>query len=129
MNMETNKHIIVLDDDIYLAEMVSQILTIEGYKVTVFKDGVALLDKLDELKPDLILLDIRMPVMTGHEVLKAIRLKSSVPVIMLTGVMDTDSVAFCIEMGADDYIKKPFFPHELVARVQAKLRRSAFQSA
>jgi DNA-binding response OmpR family regulator len=126
--MPTGKHIVVVDDDIYLSDMISQILTIEGYSVTMLQDGEVLLKNLDEYKPDLILLDIKMPVISGYDVLKAIRLKSRVPVIMLTGVMETESISACIEMGADDYIKKPFYPHELVARVRAKLRRSALQS-
>jgi DNA-binding response OmpR family regulator len=126
--MGIDKHLVVLDDDIYLCEMITQILKIEGYKVTTLQDGRILIDKLDEYKPDLILLDIKMPLMTGAEVLQALRLKSQVPVIILTGVTDPDSVPSLIEMGADDFIKKPFYPHELLARVNAKLRRSALRS-
>ena len=122
--MVTNRHIIVLDDDIYLADMISETLVSEGYRVTILQDGAELLQNFDAFNPDLILLDIMMPGMSGNDVLKAVRLKSSVPVIMLTGVTDTESVAACIELGADDYVKKPFYPHELIARVQAKLRRS-----
>jgi two-component system, OmpR family, response regulator MtrA len=124
VRMDTGKHIIVIDDDEYLAEMVNQILMYEGYLVTSFQDGLVFLTKMDECKPDLILLDIKMPQISGYELLKAIRLKSSLPVIMLTGVMDLDSIAACIEQGADDYLKKPFHPQELVARIRAKLRRS-----
>lgn len=127
--MATGKHIIVVDDDIYLCDMISQILKIEGYTVTALQDGTLLLEKFDEYKPDLILLDIMMPKLSGQEVLKAIRLKSQVPVIMLTGVVDNDTVSSLIEMGADDYVKKPFYPHELTARVSAKLRRSALKSS
>jgi two-component system response regulator MtrA len=127
--MTTGKHIVVLDDDIYLCDMISQILKIEGYTVTALQDGTILLDKLTEYKPDLILLDIMMPNLSGQEVLKAVRLKSQIPVIMLTGVIDNDTVSSLIELGADDYIKKPFYPHELTARVSAKLRRSAFKSS
>jgi DNA-binding response OmpR family regulator len=126
--MAISKHIVILDDDIYLAEMVAQVLSIEGYQVTSLQDGSNLIENLDEIKPDLILLDIKMPVISGDDILKAIRLKSDVPVIMLTGVMDNDMVAACIEIGADDYVKKPFYPHELLARVKAKLRRKAITS-
>jgi DNA-binding response OmpR family regulator len=126
--MVKGKHIIVLDDDIYLCEMISQILKIEGYAVTTLQDGTVLMEKWEEYNPDLVLLDIRMPKMSGSEVLKAIRTKTQIPVIMLTGVMDNDTVSSFIEMGADDFIKKPFYPHELLARVSAKLRRNAMRT-
>jgi DNA-binding response OmpR family regulator len=129
MVMLTGKHIVIVDDDFYFAEMVSEILSVEGYSVTKLQDGMSLIERLDSYKPDLILLDIMMPNMSGYEVLKAVRSVSSVPIIMLTGVMDTDTIADCIEAGANDYIKKPFYPHELTARVRAKLRRSALQSS
>ena len=127
--MIDGKQIVVLDDDIFLSQMISEILTFEGYTATLFANGEELLAQLENCRPDLILLDIKMPGMSGYDVLKAIRQKSQVPVIMLTGVTETDSVSACMEMGADDYIKKPFYPHELIARVRAKLRRSALQSA
>lgn len=126
--METAKRVVIVEDDIYLAEMVSQVLSIEGYNVTVLQDGAILIDEWDQYQPDLILLDIRMPKISGYEVLQSIRLRSSVPVIMLTGVMDSEAVSICFDLGADDYIKKPFYPRELIARVGAKLRRSTIQS-
>jgi len=127
--MVNGKHIVVVDDDIYLCEMITQILSIEGYRVTTLQDGGELLEKLADYKPDLLLLDIMMPKMNGQDVLKALRLKSEIPVIILTGVMGPDSAADLIEKGADDYIRKPFYPHELIARVGAKLRRSALKSS
>jgi DNA-binding response OmpR family regulator len=126
--MVTRKHIVIVDDDIYLAEMVTQILNIEGYTVTSFQDGTYLIENLDIIKPDLILLDIKMPIISGDSILKIVRSKSQLPVIMLTGFLANDTIAAYVEMGADDYIKKPFYPHELLARVKARLRRNALTS-
>ena len=109
--------------------MISYALIIEGYDVIIFQHGALLIDNLDEYKPNFIFLDIKMPKISGYDVLKAIRSISSVPIIILTGIMDTEAIYACIEMGADDYVKKPFYPHELVSGVVSKLHRVALQFA
>jgi DNA-binding response OmpR family regulator len=121
--MENIKHIIVVDDDIYLTEMVRQTLLPEGYRVTVYNNGINLLDHISETNTDLILLDIKMPGIDGYEILKQIQSKFSIPIIMLTGISTPDSMISSIDLGADDYIIKPFYPQELVARIKARLRR------
>jgi two-component system response regulator MtrA len=86
-----------------------------AYGMTLFK----------EFKPDLVLLDIGMPGPDGYMVLERIRRWSDVPVIMLTGALDTESAQKCLNLGADDYVRKPFYPKELSARIQVKLRRTS----
>jgi DNA-binding response OmpR family regulator len=121
--MNKIQHIFVIDDDVYLAEMVRQTLLSEGYAVTVFNDSLNVISNIEIIHPDLILLDIKMPGLDGNELLKQIRPKFNVPVIMLTGVNTAESMVSSIELGADDYIIKPFHPVELIARIKAKFRR------
>ena len=122
-NTYNKKLIFIFDDDVYLAEMVRQTLLAEGYSNVVFHDGIHLIDQIAEKHPDLILLDIKMPGMNGNEILQQIRKDFNTPVIMLTGLSSSDSIALSIELGADDYISKPFYPQELISRIKAKLRR------
>ncbi|MDP2743833.1 MAG: response regulator [Dehalococcoidia bacterium] len=96
----------------------------EGYAVTVANDGTSALAQLVEHKPDLILLDIRMPGMDGYQVLEHIRKLSDVPVIMLTRVHEPTAVEKSLGLGADDFVEKPFLTAVLAARIQAKLRRA-----
>ena len=123
----TMKTILVIDDEKDLVKLVDHHLTKEGYLVIGAKNGIEGLDIALKHKPDLILLDLMMPKLDGLEVCK--RLKSAtetsrIPVVMLTAkAQETDKV-IGLELGADDYITKPFSPRELVARVKAVLRRS-----
>jgi DNA-binding response OmpR family regulator len=121
--MKEFQHIFVVDDDVYLAEMVRQTLLSEGFAVTVFNDSREVLSSIENIKPDLILLDIKMPGLDGNNLLKIIRPKYDIPVIILTGVTTAESMASSIELGADDYVIKPFHPVELIARIKAKFRR------
>lgn len=116
-------HIMVVDDDPDLLEMVQEALEVEGYSVITADNGQTALEKIDQEKPNLVLLDIKMPVLDGYQVLQQIRIKSNIPVIMLTGVQEPNSVSQSLDLGADDYIKKPFSVQELMAHIRAKLRR------
>ncbi len=118
------RKILAIDDEPDMLQLLNRILTSEGYKVSLAADGVYGLTLARETEPDLILLDIMMPGPDGFTVLESIRKYSNVPVIMITAKLDTQSLNRALELGADDYIKKPFRPAELIARINAKLRRS-----
>jgi DNA-binding response OmpR family regulator len=122
--MEKKAHILVVDDEQYVLELVKRTLEPEGYAVTVAADSNSALAQLTEHMPDLVLLDIRMPGLDGFQVLNLIRKSSDVPVIMLTAIDQASTLRDAINIGADDYITKPFRPLELIARVRAKLRRA-----
>ncbi len=113
----------MVDDDFALAEMINITLSAEGLDVTTCPDGPAALEALRRTRPDVVLLDLMLPGMDGFEVCRRIRAESMVPVIMLTARSDTGDVVRGLEVGADDYVAKPFKPKELVARVRARLRR------
>ena len=115
--------ILVIEDDPYMLQLLERILETEGYDVYLAADGVYGMSVLRETRPDLVLLDIMMPGPDGYQVLDSIRHYSEVPVIMVTAKTEVDSVENALSMGADDYIRKPFRPQELVARVKTKLRR------
>jgi DNA-binding response OmpR family regulator len=121
--MEKKAHILVVDDEQYVLELVKRTLEPEGYAVTVAADGNSALARLREHTPDLILLDIKMPELNGYQVLERIRERSDIPVIMLTAVLEPTAVEQSLGLGADDYIRKPFSPQVLLARIEAKLRR------
>jgi two-component system KDP operon response regulator KdpE len=119
-----SKIILVVDDEPRIAEAVTMNLELEGYQVSCASNGQEALRKVTEELPDLIILDVMMPDMDGFETLQKIRELSSVPVIMLTVKGgETDKVKG-LELGADDYVTKPFGPKELVSRVKAALRRA-----
>ena len=122
--MKRETHILVVDDDLQILDMLRCTLEEEGYSVDVAADGRSGLNLLIEHKPDLVLLDIRMPDLNGYEVLELIRKKSEVPVIMLTGVLEPISVHHSVNLGADDYVRKPFNTPILLARIKSKLRRA-----
>ena len=123
--MEKTPHIMVIDDESSVTIVLDRILTAEGFKVTVANNGSAALDLLNNVEPDLIMLDIKMPGMDGYQTLEKIRDKyDDVPVIMLTAIPDAASVNKTINLGADDYVRKPFRTAELVARIKVKLRRA-----
>ncbi|MDR2374206.1 MAG: response regulator transcription factor [Bifidobacteriaceae bacterium] len=116
--------IMVVDDDVALAEMIGIVLTGEGYQPDYCTDGNQALTLIRQTRPDLVLLDLMLPGMDGIEVCRELRKESGVPVIMVTAKSDTKDIVEGLEVGADDYILKPFKPAELVARVRARLRRS-----
>lgn len=115
--------ILVVDDDRRVVEIVRLYLQKEGLSVTSAGDGETALQRFRELEPDLIVLDIMLPGRDGWEVCREIRRTSSVPIIMLTARDDDTDKIVGLELGADDYLTKPFNPRELVARIKAILRR------
>ena len=116
--------VLVVEDDRNIAELLQMYLEKEGYAVTIAGDGGQGLEKFRVIKPDLVLLDVMMPVMDGWTVCRAIRAESQVPVIMLTAKGETDDKVTGLKAGADDYITKPFERKEVLARIEAVLRRS-----
>lgn len=120
---------LVVDDDLILADLVSFTLRREGFQVIQAQDGESALQLWAEEQPDIILLDVNLPksvpVLDGFTICRRIREKSNTPIILLTVRADEDDIVHGFKMGADDYIAKPFSPRQLVARVQAVLRRSA----
>ena len=116
--------ILVVDDEASIVTMLAYNLKKEGYDVVTAVDGEVALEKFESEKPDLLLLDIMMPKMDGYEVCRKIREKSNEPIIMLTARADEVDKVVGLEMGADDYVTKPFGNRELIARVKANLRRS-----
>ena len=120
----TNRgRVLVVDDDLALAEMLGIVLRGEGFEPVFCADGAAAVQAFREAQPDVILLDLMLPGMGGIDVCRAIRLESGVPIVMLTAKSDTVDVVVGLESGADDYIVKPFKPKELVARIRARVRR------
>ncbi|MEA4972329.1 MAG: response regulator transcription factor [Candidatus Metalachnospira sp.] len=116
--------ILIVDDEKHISELISLYLSKEGYETRQVADGRRAVDEFYTFAPSLILLDIMLPGMDGYQVCTEIRKKSDVPIIMLTARSDTFDKVLGLEMGADDYIVKPFEPKEMVARVKAVLRRS-----
>ena len=116
--------VLVVEDDKNIQELLQMYLEKEGYAVTTADDGGQGLTKFRAIKPDLVLLDVMMPVMDGWAVCKAIRADSQTPVIMLTAKGETDDKVTGLKSGADDYITKPFEMKEVLARMEAVLRRT-----
>jgi len=121
--MAENNLILIVDDDKNICELIRLYLVKEGYEAHCVYDGLSAVEKARELNPSAIILDIMLPGMDGIEVLKAIRQNSNIPVIMLTAKGETIDKVLGLELGADDYIVKPFEPKELLARLKAVLRR------
>ena len=119
--------VLIVEDDRNIAELLQMYLEKEGYAVTVAADGGQGLAKFRAIKPDLVLLDVMMPVMDGWAVCRAIRAESQTPVIMLTAKGETDDKVAGLKNGADDYITKPFEMKEVLARIEAVLRRSGIE--
>ena len=123
--MKKRTCIMAIDDEVEILRLLKNIFEDEGYDFVGATSGDTAFAQLREHQPDLIILDIMMPGLDGFQVLDLIRRKSSVPVIMLTGKSEVTALRDSVEIGADDYVRKPFYPLELVARVRAKLRRAA----
>jgi two-component system OmpR family response regulator len=118
----TNK-ILIVDDEKQIVEIVKAYLEREGYRTIVAYDGKSALTMARKERPNLIILDLMLPEMTGWDVCRTLRVESDVPIIMLTARDDTTDKIVGLELGADDYVSKPFDPKELVSRVRAVLRR------
>ena len=127
--MTTKQKILIVDDDQNIAELISLYLTKEMYDNQIANDGREALQLFKSFQPDLILLDIMLPGMDGYEVCREIRHTSNVPIIMLSAKGEVFDKVLGLELGADDYIIKPFDSKELVARVKAVLRRYKNQAA
>ncbi|NMD31872.1 MAG: response regulator transcription factor, partial [Chloroflexi bacterium] len=119
-----NRLILVVDDEERIVRFVRLNLEHDGFRVVEAYRGMQALDKVRTEMPDLVILDVMMPDVDGFEVLKTIRQASTVPVIMLTAKGEEDDRVRGLELGADDYVTKPFSPRELVSRVRAVLRRN-----
>ncbi|MDD4519916.1 MAG: response regulator transcription factor [Alphaproteobacteria bacterium] len=117
------KKIFLVDDDRSILTTLTLLLEQEGYEVESFTEGFSFFSRFEKQKPDLILLDIKMPGMTGIEVLKKIRQSSAIPVVFVTSKEEESDEIQGFSLGADDYIKKPFSPTLLLARIQALFRR------
>lgn len=118
------KKILLVDDEMKILEVVKSYLQKEDFEVHEAVTGIEALEKFNELNPSLVILDLMLPDLTGEEVCKSIRAVSRVPIIMLTAKVEEDSILNGFDIGADDYVTKPFSPKQLVARVIALLRRS-----
>jgi DNA-binding response OmpR family regulator len=116
--------ILVVEDEPEIARLLRSYLEREGYTVVVARDGEAALRAFEEASPDLVVLDLMLPRLDGWQVMRGIREASGVPVIMLTARDGVEDKVMGLELGADDYVTKPFSPREVVARVRAVLRRN-----
>ena len=111
--------VLVVDDDPNICDVLRMYLENEGYSVILAYDGEEALAKFNALKPDIILLDVMLPTLDGWQVCREVRKKSSVPIIMITAKGDTFDKVLGLELGADDYIVKPFDTKEVIARIKA----------
>ena len=116
--------VLVVDDDPIITDVLSRYLTRAGYDVLLAHDGLGALDLVARAEPELVVLDVMLPAPDGFEVCRRLRSTSTVPVIMLTALGAEDDRLAGLELGADDYVVKPFSPREVVLRVEAVLRRS-----
>ena len=116
--------VLVVDDEAGIRDVVAMTLEMEGIPCTTAADGMEALHLVNEINPDVVVLDLMMPGVSGMEVLEKIREKSNVPVLLLTALNSEDNVVLGLRKGADDYVVKPFSGPELAARVEALLRRS-----
>ena len=126
--MERNKQkVLVIDDEANVCELISLYFDKAGYEVFCASNGSEGLEKARQERPDIVILDLMLPGMDGLDVCKEIRKTSNVPIIMLTARVDEVDRVLGLEIGADDYVTKPFSPRELLARVKAVLRRAAYE--
>ncbi len=123
-NKENNRRILVVDDEAKITEVIKSYLEKSGYRVYTAHNGRDALELIEQVNPALIILDLMLPDVPGEEVCTALRRRSSVPIIMLTAKVEEENILKGLNIGADDYVVKPFSPRELVARVAAVLRRA-----
>jgi two-component system OmpR family response regulator len=122
--MEPSPHLLVVDDDREIRDLLSRFLTRHGFRVTTAKEGREARRLFADARIDLVILDLMMPGEDGLSVCRDLRAKSPVPIIMLTAIGEETDRIVGLEMGADDYLPKPFNPRELLARIKAVLRRT-----
>ncbi len=116
--------VLVVDDEVNMVDALRYVLTKEGFRVETASNGLEAVEVARRLRPELVVLDLMLPDLSGFEVCRRLRRESSVPIIMLTAKDDEVDKVAGLEMGADDYVTKPFSMRELVARVRAQIRRS-----
>lgn len=119
----TKNKVLIVDDEANICELIRLYVEKKGYSAIIATDGARAVEKFTEEKPDIVLLDIMLPVKDGWQVCREIRAVSDTPIIMLTAKGETFDKVLGLELGADDYIVKPFEPKELIARMKAVLRR------
>ncbi len=124
-----NEKILIVDDDINICELLRLYLEKEGFETEVVTNGLRAVEKFNSTSPDLILLDIMLPGLDGWQICREIRKTSQTPIIMLTAKGETFDKVLGLELGADDYITKPFETKEVMARIKAVLRRSGGKAA
>ena len=127
--MDTTQHLLIVDDDKDICELLSKFLAGQGYRVSVAQDGAAMMQILGTAHIDLVILDIMLPGEDGLSLCRRLRAKGKLPIIMLTAMGAEADRVVGLEMGADDYLAKPFGPRELLARIRAVLRRAAIPAA
>jgi DNA-binding response OmpR family regulator len=122
--MSEGKRILIVEDEVKIVEVVKSYLESNGYQVVAANNGKYALEVFDKLNPSLVILDLMLPDVSGEEVCLELRKKSRVPILMLTARVDEESILNGFNLGADDYVTKPFSPRQIVARVRALIRRS-----
>lgn len=128
-NQRDSKRILVVDDELRMIGFIRMNLELEGHQVIEAHNGLEALEAIRTKLPDLVLLDVMMPELDGYETLRMLREFSSIPVIMLTAKGEENDRVYGLELGADDYITKPFGPRELSSRIKAVLRRASLPSS
>ena len=123
MSARTRTRILVAEDDVRQSRVLRMYMEAEGYDVTVVPDGRAAVDTARRLRPDLLVLDVMLPRLDGLDVCRILRAESVVPVLMLTARSDENDLLLGLDLGADDYMTKPYSPRELMARIRTLLRR------
>lgn len=123
--MDNSKYILIIEDEKMISDVIKSYLEKEGYRVRCEQDGKEGLKTFLKTKPDFLILDLMLPGMSGEEICKTVRSNSRTPIIMLTAKSEEDEVLEGLDIGADDYVTKPFSVKELVGRVKAVLRRSS----
>ena len=118
------KHVLIVEDEKKLADVLVQYLEKESFRITHFESGLNVVDWVKDNQPNIILLDLMLPDINGKDLCKEIRQFSSIPIIMVTAMIDEIDRLIGLELGADDYVCKPFSPKEVVARVKAVIRRT-----
>ena len=121
----SNEKVLVVDDDINICELLRLYLEKDGYSVTIANDGMSAVQTFNRIQPDITLLDIMLPQLDGWQILREVRKTSNKPIIMLTAKGEVFDKVLGLELGADDYITKPFDTKEVIARIKAVLRRSS----
>lgn len=121
----SNERILIVDDDINICELLRLYLEKDGFQTEIVTDGIKAIEAFNSVNPDLVLLDIMLPGLDGWQICREIRKTSQTPIIMLTAKGETFDKVLGLELGADDYITKPFETKEVIARIKAVLRRSS----